>query len=160
VEKLHIPANFSIFAPMTVEIFNRNFTLNLHGFSGIARNKEYVSTAFQLMDRMWKIVKSNGLKNQGLNVWVFEPGDRVFSGVELIDTPAPAPGLEQKIINLTKYASYKHIGPYSLIKQAGQNMRQELVKMGYEPGMPYIEIYGHMPEDESLLETDLIVALK
>ncbi|WP_431215090.1 hypothetical protein ACQ86N_10375 [Puia sp. P3] len=145
---------------MTVEIFNRNFTLSLHGFSGIARNGEYVPTAFQLMDRMWKIVKSNGLKNQGLNVWVFESGDRVFSGVELIDTPAQALGLEQKIINLTKYASYKHIGPYSLIKRAGQSMRQELVKMGYEPGMPYIEIYGHMSEDENLLETDLFVALK
>jgi hypothetical protein len=151
---------FSIFATMTVEIFNTNFTLNLFGFSGTAHNKEYVPTAFQLMERMWKIVKSNGLKNKGLNVWVFEPDDLVFSGVGLTDTPDPTLGLEQKTITLTKYASCKHIGPYSLIKQAGQNMRLELHKMGYEPAMPYLEIYGHMTEDETLLETDLIIALK
>jgi len=145
---------------MTVEIFNKNFTLTLYGFSGIALNKDYVPTAFQLMDRMWKIVKSIGLKNSGLNVWVFEPGDKVFSGVELTDTPTQTHGLEQKTIMLTKYASYKHIGPYSMIKQAGQNMRNELQKMGYEPSMPYLEIYGHMTEDETLLETELLVALK
>ena len=155
----HIPT-FSIFVPMTVEIFNTTFTLTIYGFSGVARNQEYVPTAFQLMDRMWKIVKSNELKNNGLNVWVFEPDDMVFSGVGLTDTPDPTLGLEQKIITLTKYASYKHIGPYSLIKHAGQNMRRELQKQGYEPGMPYLEIYGHMTEDETLLETDLIVALK
>ena len=145
---------------MTVEIFNKNLTLNLYGFAGIALNKDYVPTAFQLMDRMWKVVKGNGLKNSGLNVWVFEPGDHVFSGVELTGTPTQTHGLEQKTITLTKYASYKHIGPYSMIKQAGQNMRKELEKMGYEPAMPYIEIYGHMTEDETLLETDLLVALK
>ena|GEM_PF-391920 len=155
----HIPT-FSIFVPMTVEIFNTNFTLNLYGFSGIALNKEYVPTAFQLMDRMWKVVRSNNLKNDGFNVWVFDRGDNVFSGVALTDTPDPTLGLEQKTILLTKYASYKHIGPYSMIKQAGQNMRKELQKMGYESAMPYIEIYGHMTDDETGLETELLVALK
>ncbi|MBS1606970.1 MAG: GyrI-like domain-containing protein [Bacteroidetes bacterium] len=145
---------------MTVEIFNNNLTLNLYGFSAIAPNKDYVQTAFQLMDRMWKVVRSNNLKNSGLNVWVFEAGDNVFSGVGLAETPAPTLGLEQKTINLTKYASYKHVGPYSMIKQAGHDMRKELQKMGYEAAMPYIEIYGHMTEDETRLETELLVALK
>lgn len=152
--------SFSNFTIMTVEIFNINFTLSLYGFSGIALNKDYVPTAFQLMDRMWKIVKGNGLKNSGLNVWVFEPGDKVFSGVELTEAPDHTLGLEHRTITLTKYASYKHIGPYSMIKQAGQEMRRELQKMGYEPAMPYIEIYGHMTGDETQLETELLVALR
>lgn len=145
---------------MTVDIFNKNFTLNLYGFSAIALNKEYVPTAFQLMDRMWKTVKGNGLKNTGLNIWVFEPDDKVFSGVQLTDTPDHNLGLEQKTVLLTKYASHIHVGSYSLIKQAGQDMRKELQKMGYEPTMPYIEIYGHMFEDETQLKTELLVALK
>jgi hypothetical protein len=112
------------------------------------------------MDRMWKTVKGNGLKNTGLNIWVFEPDDKVFSGVQLTDTPDHNLGLEQKTVLLTKYASHIHVGSYSLIKQAGQDMRKELQKMGYEPTMPYIEIYGHMFEDETQLKTELLVALK
>ena len=145
---------------MNVEVLHKNFTLSIYGFSGIALNKDYVGTAFHLMDRMWQIVKGNELKNKGINVWVYEPDEKVFAGVELTDTPDISLGLEQKNIHLTKYAYYKHIGPYSLIKQAGQNMRTELENNGFELTMPYIEIYGHWTNDESKLETELLVALK
>jgi len=145
---------------MTVDVYHKNFALNLYGFSGVALNKEYVPTLFPLMDKMWKIVKANGLQNKGINVWVYEPDDRVFAGVELTDPPENSLGLEQKTITLTKYATYKHIGPYSGIKQAGQNMRNELQNQGFELTMPYLELYGHWTEEESKLETELIVSLK
>jgi len=144
---------------MNVEIIKEPFSLTIHGFSGIATNKDYVGTAFKLMDKMWQIVKSKGLKNKGLNVWVYEPGEKVFAGVELDDGYQYSNELEQKNIYLEKYAYYKHIGPYNLIKQAGQNMTAELKQLGLETGPLYIEIYGHWIEDETKLETELLVSL-
>jgi len=144
---------------MNVEILN-SLRLNIYGLSGTAINKDYVGKAFQLMDKMWHIVKTNELKNKGLNIWVYEPGEKVFAGVELINTPDQDMGLELKSIDLPKYARYKHIGPYQLIKQAGQNMSDELKKRGFDVILPYIEIYGHWTNDETRAETDLLMCLK
>jgi effector-binding domain-containing protein len=145
---------------MNIEIINTNLNLNIYGFSGIAINKDYAGTAFKLMDRMWKIVKGNNLENKGLNIWVYEQNEMVFAGVELSGIPVEDTGLEQKNITLTKYAYYKHIGSYSLIKQSGQNMIDELKTRGLETSLPYIEIYGHWTNDETKLETELLMALK
>lgn len=145
---------------MNVEIINKPFKLDIYGFSGIAVNKDYVGTAFKLMDKMWQIVKSNSLKNKGLNIWVYESNEKVFAGVELDDTPQQDTGLEQKSIALVKYAYCKHIGSYNLLKQTGQNMNDELKKRGFETCLPYIEIYGHWTNDETKLETELLTCLK
>ncbi|HXL55996.1 MAG TPA: hypothetical protein VN958_07055 [Chitinophagaceae bacterium] len=145
---------------MNVEINNRPFRLVIYGFSGTAINKDYAGTAFRLSGKMWQVVKSNSLKNKGLNVWVYEPNENVFTGVELDDTPNDDLGLERKNINLVKYAYYKHIGPYNLIKQSGQNMIDELKNKGLETCLPYIEIYGHWTNDETKLETELLMCLK
>jgi len=109
---------------------------------------------------MWQAVKSNNLNNKGLNIWVYEQGESVFAGVELNDTPNQNTELEQKNITLCKYAYYKHIGPYQLIKHAGQNMIAELKSQGFETVLPYIEIYGHWTADENKLETELLMCLK
>lgn len=145
---------------MNVEIINQPFTLTIYGFSGVTANKDYAGTAFRLMDKMWQIVKSNNLKNKGINIWVYESNEKVFAGVELEETPDHSLGLEQKDINLIKYAYYKHIGPYHLIKRAGQNMTDELKNKGIETSLPYIEIYGHWTNDETKLETELLMSLK
>ena len=145
---------------MNIEIIQKDLILDIYGFSGIAVNKDYSGTAFKLMDKMWQTVKSNNLKNKGLNIWVYEPDEKLFAGVELIDIPGHNTGLEQKSITLHKYGYFKHIGSYSLIKQAGQNMRDELQRKGYEIIMPYIEIYGHWTNDETKSETELLMALK
>jgi effector-binding domain-containing protein len=145
---------------MNVEIINTNLHLNMHGFSGTAIHKDYAGTAFKLMDRMWQIVKLKNLKNKGLNIWVYEQNESVFAGVELTNIPVEDTGLEQKNIILSTYAYYKHIGPYSLIKQAGQNMRDALKSKGLETSLPYIEIYGHFTSDETKLETELLMCLK
>ena len=145
---------------MNVEIIHTDIKLSMHGFSGIAINKDYAGTAFRLMDRMLKIVKAEKLENKGLNIWVYEQNETVFAGVELSGIPVADTGLEQKNITLTKYAYYKHTGPYSLIKQAGQNMRDELKSKGFETCLPYIEIYGHWTNDETKLETELLMCMK
>jgi effector-binding domain-containing protein len=145
---------------MNIEIIDKKLSLHMHGFSGIAINKDYAGTAFKLMDRMWKLVKGNNLENKGLNIWVYEQNEMVFAGVELNNIPVADTGLEQKTITLPKYAYYKHIGPYSLIKQSGQNMRDEIKSRGLEICLPYIEIYGHWTNDETKLETELLMCLK
>jgi effector-binding domain-containing protein len=145
---------------MNVEIIHKPLNLDVYGFSGIAIGKDYAGTAFKLMDKMWKSVKANYFKNKGLNIWVYEPGESIFAGVELDDKPNKDSGLEQKNITLLKYAYYKHIGPYHLIKQTGQNMTVELNGKGYETVLPYIEIYGHWTSDEMKLETEMLMSLK
>ncbi|MES2372034.1 MAG: GyrI-like domain-containing protein [Bacteroidota bacterium] len=145
---------------MNIEIINTNLNLTIFGFSGIAINKDYAGTTFRLMDKMWAIVKANQLPNKGRNIWVYEPNEKVFAGVELDSMPGDETGLEQKNISLTKYAYYKHIGPYHLIKQAGQNINAELKQKGFETTLPYIEIYGHWVNDETKLETELLMSLK
>ena len=145
---------------MNIEIITNGLTLAIYGFSGTAINKDYVGTAFRLMDKMWQVVKTSSLKNKGLNIWVYELNDKVFAGVELNEPYNHDTELEQKIITLTKYACYKHIGSYNLIKQSGQNMRHELMNKGFEITAPYIEIYGHWSNDESKLETELLMSLK
>src|SRR4051812_9778674 len=104
---------------MNVDIIDKPLGIVIHGFSGVASDKEYAKTAFKLSGKMWEAVKANNLKNKGINIWVYEPNDMVFAGVELEDIPRHDTGLEQKSITLAKYAYYKHIGPYNLIKQAG-----------------------------------------
>lgn len=145
---------------VNIKIITNELRLKVHGFSGTAFNKDYAGTAFQLMDKMWKVVKANELKNKGLNIWIYEPNEKVFTGVELNEINNGDTGLKQKNIILTKYAYYKHIGPYHLIKQSGQNMRDELINRGFEIINPYIEIYGHWTNDESKLETELLMCLK
>ncbi len=144
---------------MSIEIITNPLVLNIHGFSGMAINKDYPGTAFKLMDKMWQVVKLKKLSNKGMNIWVYGPGDLVFAGVELTGT-ADNTGLEQKNITLTKYAYHKHVGPYHLIKQAGINMTMELKREGIEIISPYIEIYGHWTNDEAKLETELLMAIK
>jgi predicted transcriptional regulator YdeE len=145
---------------MNITIMHSNFKTDIYGFSGTAVNKDYAGTAFKLMDRMWQAVKTKELKNKGNNIWVYDSNDNVFAGVELYKTPDPDTGLEQKSIDLPKYAYFKHIGPYHLIKQAVQHMQDEIKIRGLEPGLPYIEIYGHWTKDESKQETELLMALK
>lgn len=145
---------------MDIEVINKDFNLCVYGFSGVAVDKDYAGTAFRLMDSMWRTVKASGLKHKGINVWIYEPGESVFAGVELDEIPGPETGLERKNIHLVKYAYYKHIGSYHLIKQAGQNMRDKLKSSGFETCFPYLEIYGHWTDDETKLETELLMCLQ
>jgi len=143
---------------MNLQIINVPFDLEIYGFSELVLNKEYTQTAFRLSGKTWEIIKTNSIENKGKNCWVYETGDQVFAGVELVDNANGSKyKMEQKLIRLERYAYHKHIGPYSRIKEAGQHMLSELLKLGYETQPPYIEIYGHWTNNEALLETELIM---
>jgi effector-binding domain-containing protein len=145
---------------MNLEIITKPLELSIYGYSGTAINKDYAGTAFTLMDKMWQTVKSNALQHKGLNIWVYEENEKVFAGVELYDPPQHDTGLQQKNITLVRYAWYKHIGPYHLLKQTGQNMIKALKDRGFETRLPTVEIYGHWTNDESKLETEVLLCLK
>jgi effector-binding domain-containing protein len=145
---------------MEIEIFNTEVRLDVFGFSGTAINKNYAGMAFKLMDSVWQTLKGSGLKSKGQNIWVYEANDKVFAGVELDGSITPDTGLEVMHLSLPKYGYYKHIGPYNLIGEASSNMRNELKERGFELVLPYIEIYGHWTNDETKLETELIMALR
>ncbi|HTK81174.1 MAG TPA: GyrI-like domain-containing protein [Bacteroidota bacterium] len=144
---------------MDIEIRDNVLQLDIHGFGGIASNRDYAGTAFKLSGKMWDIVKSNNIKNKGKNIWVYESEHKVFAGVELENGPA-AGGLESKRITLDRYAYFKHIGPYNRIRESGQAMVSELAKRGLEVTLPSIEIYGHWTGDESTSVAELLMALK
>src|SRR5476651_1529655 len=120
---------------MDVEILNKDFNLTLYGFSGTAVNKNYGETGFKLMDKMWEKVKSNSLKHKGINVWVYEPNEMVFAGVELESAPEVETGLELKQINISKYLYYKHIGPYRGLAGAYSKMRAYLAENNLKAGL-------------------------
>lgn len=144
---------------MKIEIINQLRTVDIYGYSGVAQNRDYAATGLKLMDRMWKTVNSKNLENKGINFWVYEPGEKMFAGVELIEAPVET-DLEHKVVHLTKYGSFKHIGPYHLLKYAGPKMSDELRAMEFQPTLPYIEIYGHWTSDENKLETDMLMNLQ
>ena len=145
---------------MDVTIITAPFNKTLFGFSGTAINKDYAATGIKLMDKMWQTIRSNNLKHKGINIWVYEQNEKVFAGVELETNTPDNTGMEFKSVTLTKYGYYKHIGPYSQLKHVGQALADELKNRGYEVTLPYIEIYGHWTEDETKLETELLMSLK
>lgn len=145
---------------MDIQIITKPLLLDIYGFGDITTNKDYVGTVFRLSGKMWEVVKANDVKNKGKNIWIYDTSDKVFAGVELDNPIDNNFGLEKKTIDMDKYAYFKHIGAYNLIKQTGQRMTDELTKQGYETILPYLEIYGHWNKDESKLETELIMCLK
>ena len=144
---------------MNIEVITTKLELRIFGYSGIAANQDYAGTAFKLSGRMWQTVKGNEIKNKGKNIWVYEPNYNVFAGIELEGISNTCSILQQKDITLVNYTYYKHVGAYSVLKQVGENMRTELRSKVLEPGLPYIEIYGHWTKDESKCETELLMCL-
>jgi hypothetical protein len=137
-----------------------NFSISLYGVSGIAINRNWAETGMRLMNTMWDRVKGNKLENSGINVWVYTPGDQVFAGVELKNTPPSEVGLEPLKIHLPKYVYYRHIGPYNKIPEAFSSLSREMEKEGVKTCLPYLEIYGHWTPDETKLETEMLWCLK
>jgi hypothetical protein len=146
---------------MNIEI-RENLTLHLYGFSSPVPNFKFGETGIALSNRMWDIVKKDHLPNKGINIWVYDSMAVMFAGVEL-DLPTSTSsnnfGMEKRDLHFKKYAWYKHVGPYTLIKQVNDNLKQELQKRGLDFGPPSLEIYGHHGPDESKLETEIVYTI-
>jgi len=125
--------------------------------------KRFGQEIISLLNRVWPVLKGNAIPNDGINRVVYESDCSVFAGVVLgagaEALPAVA-GLERKTIRLTRYAVWKHIGPYHLIPATGNAMTKALEAAGHRKDWPMVEVYGHWSNDESKLETETFVALR
>jgi len=143
---------------MNIEI-RENLKYHLYGFQAPVPNFKFGETGIALSGRMWDIVKKNNLPHKGINIWVYDDQSRMFAGVEIDPRPANSFGMEERDLYLKKYAWYKHIGPYDLLRDANEKMRQEMQKLGLKYGPPSLEIYGHHGPDASKLETEIVYTI-
>jgi hypothetical protein len=134
----------------------KDFSLSLYGFSGVVAQQDWVGTGKRLMNQLWQEVRSQQLPNNGINIWVYDEGNRLFTGVGLTAAPPAGSPLESKTVLLPRYAYYKHIGPYDKIKATYEAAQEEFKKVGIRARLPYVEMYGHWTEDPSKLETELL----
>lgn len=141
--------------PLSISI-RKDFTISLYGFSGVAAQQNWAGTGKSLMNQLWQEVKSKQLPNTGLNVWVYEEGNLLFTGVGLTAPPPADCPLESKTITLPRYAYFKHLGPYDQMKTTIEAAREEFNRVGIKAHFPYVEIYGHWTDDPSKLETELL----
>lgn len=141
--------------PLSISI-RKDFNISLYGFSGVAARQDWASTGKNLMNQLWQEVRFLELPNKGINIWVYEEGYQLFTGVELMTPPPAGCPLVCKNVSLLRYAYYKHIGPYTEMKTTYEAAREEFKKVGIHARLPYVEIYGHWTDDPSKLETELL----
>ena len=128
--------------------------------------KRFGEEILSLLGRVWPVIKRGGIPNDGINRVVYDAEDggcTVFAGVVVGDgaeTIARAAGLERKTVRLTRYAVWKHVGPYHLLPATGAAMAKTLEAGGHRTGWPLVEVYGHWTSDESKLETETFVELR
>jgi effector-binding domain-containing protein len=145
---------------MKLEIINQSYNLTLHGVSGIAVNRTFAPTGMKLMDEIWAEIRAHNLKHKGINVWVYEESEKLFTGVELLEMPQQDTGLELKEVQLGKYAYYKHVGSYSKFPAVYAEIRAAIARQGLDTCFPWLEVYGHWYPDDSKLETEIFICLK
>lgn len=124
--------------------------------------KRYGEEILALLGRVWPVIKGSALANDGINRVVYEGDGTVFAGVVLsggAEKVLGAAGLERKTIRLTRYAVWKHVGPYHLLPATGAAMTKSLEAGGHRTGWPMVEVYGHWTSDERKLETETFVAI-
>jgi effector-binding domain-containing protein len=125
--------------------------------------KRFGEEIIALLNRVWPVLKSNSIPNDGINRVIYDSDCTLFAGVMLAPGAEAMPtglGLERKTVRLARYAVWKHVGPYHLLPATGAAMTKSLESAGHRTGWPMVEVYGHWTSDESKLETETFVALR
>jgi effector-binding domain-containing protein len=145
---------------MEIEIHDEPLSFDLYGLSGDVPNHDYAGTGMKLMNELWPRVKNNGLPHKGINFWVYDCSTSMFTGVELSDASNVGDLLEHKLVNLPRYAYYKHIGPYNKLGDTHRAFEREMMARGLTEIGPRVERYGNWVEDESKLVTEIFIGVK
>jgi hypothetical protein len=148
---------------VTTTIIDSPFARTLCGTSGMHDPaKSYGQEIIALLDRVWPWIKQAKATTTGINHVIYGADGAMFAGVELTSAfayPASS-GLEMRSVALPRYAYHKHVGPYAAIPGAFQRMEEEIRRRGLVPVKPVVEIYGHWTDDDSKLETDLLISVE
>jgi effector-binding domain-containing protein len=144
---------------MDVEIHNEPISFDLHGVSGDVPDRNYAMAGSRLMESLWPPIKEKGVKNTGINYWIYRGATRLSTCVELIDNDR-AELFEHIPVRLEKYAYYKHIGPYERLGEAYAAIKREVAELGLALNGDNVEKYGHWTDDQSKLETEIFAGLR
>ncbi len=146
---------------MNIKIVDSPLELTL---SGVAKThlpaRSYGQELIELLDVVWRSVKSRNIPTTGINHAVYGDHGEIFAGV-VITAPVELPaGLSKREFVLKRYAYYKYIGPYSGLPQVNKEMQAEIERRGLVRKAPVIEIYGHATEDPQKSEAELLYTLE
>jgi hypothetical protein len=144
---------------MDVELVEIPFQRYLIGKYGRVAGETCAAKGFRLMDAMWAVVKERDIRNHGLNHWVYLPNDTMFTGVEPLDAGSDAGSLEPLELKLNRYLRHVHVGPYTKLPDVWAELKKRLGEFGGHAGLPSVEIYGHWTQDESKLETTILIGV-
>lgn len=145
---------------MNLEIRSQPLSRTLYGLAGAVRDRCYGEVGTRLMDALWKDVEAEGLPHKGINHWIYDDEDSLFVGVELEAAPGAETALECKEVELPRYAYWKHVGSYAKLADVHAAMHQELRDRGISACRPSLEIYGHWNDDETRLETEVLIGVE
>ena len=145
---------------MNIEILETPIRFQLHGLSSEVQNKQFGEVGMKLMNEMWKVVKDSSTANTGNNHWLYLPDGRMFVGVELLPDAMVPKQLESIEFDLKRYLKHVHIGPYQNLPAKWAALKTEIAERDETIGSPSLEIYGHHCDDQSKLETTILIGLK
>ena len=145
---------------MPLEIRNTPFNKRLYGISKpILEGQKPVEVMFAAMDEMWRRVRASQVPNRGINHILYSGNTSVFAGVEVDgDVPAVA-GLQPVDVHFSRYAYYRHIGPYTQLPLAYQEIDRELAARDLRTTADSMEIYGHASQDPEKQVTEILIGL-
>ncbi len=144
---------------MQIDIIEAPIRISLVGCGGDLDGDVVAVVGKRFMDKMWREVQNRGLKTKGINHWVYLPGSRIFTGVELADGVSERGTLEESDVCLDRYLKYVHTGAYSTLPQIWPQLFALLKQRGEIPTSPCLEIYGHWNDDPAKCETTILIAL-
>lgn len=144
---------------MDIQISETPYAVSLVGFQGPLEAKQVSEVGKPLMDAMWAEVRALGLRNTGINHWVYLPGRQLFTGVELSEPRDDVGTLARLNVRLNRHLRYVHTGPYEQLPGVWERLRRELSDRGEKTAGPCLEIYGHWDADPRLLTTTILIGL-
>ena len=145
---------------MEIEIIETPMRFHLHGLSSAVQNNSYGEIGLKLMNEMWKVVKESKTATTGINHWVYLPDNQMFVGVELLQNSQCPEQLEPMDFELQRHLKHVHVGPYQALPAKWASLKSELADRGETISPPSLEIYGHHCEDQSKLETTILIGLQ
>ncbi len=141
---------------MNISIIDTPLHIELYGLSGHVENYTYGPTGQRLMQQMDAKMKAGSYTPSGDCMWIYEEGEMIFTGFVFASALPAESGLEHKVVDLPRYALYKHIGPYEQLGQIHDELSKELEARGIERLYPSLERYIVWNTDPSKLETEVI----
>lgn len=145
---------------MDFEIIEKPIRFTLYGCSSTDVCNLIGEIGLQLMNEVWRTVKEGNLITTGINHWVYLKDGSMFVGVELQSQSDLPTGLAKLQFTMDRYLKHVHIGAYHALPKQWQTLKLALVDLGESIGPHSLEIYGHHCDDESKLETTILINLE